>query len=331
MQKNRQIREEKITAISRSVKMPRVFDKKNIILAKIQEDDLNSFLVDMDIDDSGNPLYQLDELTKAILNTVPEYVYAHYEDPAIPQVDAVDKLREAAKSIYKIKDYQLMRQWYLDGDVNARDELKKSGSARRGEFGELLLHLLLRDFKGTIPLISKVYFKDAAGVPAHGFDSVHITPDDDTLWLGESKFYTDSERGIKQLLKDLAEHFKTDYLNEQFLIIKKSLENNAIPQRDEWIKKLSDCNKLADKLKMINIPMLCTYPHDIYKLHSDMQSDAATAYHETNIRDLKNLFDKNNNHPLKSQLNIILLLFPINNKKELIAKLHERLWHMQNI
>ena len=38
--------------------MPRVFDKKNIILAKIQEDDLNSFLVDMDIDDSGNPFKQ---------------------------------------------------------------------------------------------------------------------------------------------------------------------------------------------------------------------------------------------------------------------------------
>lgn len=44
------------------------------------------------------------------------------------------------------------------------------------EFIELLLHLLLREYKHTIPLISKVYFKDSAGVPAHGFDAVHITP-----------------------------------------------------------------------------------------------------------------------------------------------------------
>lgn len=311
--------------------MSRTFDKKNIILAKIQESDLDSFLVDMDIDDKGQPLYQLDELTKAILNTIPEYVYAHYENPDIPQTDAVEKLREAAKNIYKIKDYDLMRQWYLEKNVAAYDELKKSSSSRRGEFGELLLHLLLRDFKGTIPLISKVYFKDTFGVPAHGFDAVHITPEDETLWLGESKFYTDSKLGIKNLLNDLDEHFKTDYLNEQFVIIKKNLDDNSIPQRDEWIKKLSGCHKLQDKLRMINIPMLCIYPHDIYKFYTDMNSTEATQYHELNIRELKTYFDTNYTHPLKQQLNVILMLFPIKNKKELITKLHERLWHMQNM
>lgn len=311
--------------------MPRSFDRKNIILAKVQESDLNSFLLDMDIGDDGNPLYPLDEFSKAILNTVPEYVYAQYENPDIPQIVAVDKLREAAKSIYKIKDYDLMRRWYLDCDTDAREELKKSPSSRRGEFGELLLHLILRDFKDTIPLVSKVYFKDTYGVPAHGFDSVHITPNDETLWLGESKFYTDSKLGVKNLLGDLEEHFKTNYLNEQFIIIKKNLENNSIPQRDEWIKKLTTCNKLQDKLKMINIPMLCTYPHDIYNLYSDMCCTETIQYHELNVRELKCYFDSNYNHPLKQHLNIILILFPIKSKKELITKLHERLWYMQNM
>lgn len=311
--------------------MSRAFDRKNIILARVQESDLNSFLLDMDIGDDGNPLYPLDEFSKAILNTIPEYVYAQYENPDIPQTDVVDKLREAAKSIYKIKDYDLMRRWYLNGDATALDELKKSSSTRRGEFGELLLHLILRDFKGTIPLVSKVYFKDTSGVPAHGFDAVHITPEDKTLWLGESKFYTDSKVGVKKLLEDLDEHFKTDYLNEQIIIIKKNLENNSIPQREEWIKELSACNKLQDKLKIINIPMLCTYPHDIYNLYSDMVCPEATQYHEINVRELKAYFDSNYNHPLKRYLNIILLLFPIKNKKELIIKLHERLWHMQNM
>lgn len=35
----------------------RIFDKKNVILLKVNEDDLNTFLVDMDIDDKGNPQY----------------------------------------------------------------------------------------------------------------------------------------------------------------------------------------------------------------------------------------------------------------------------------
>lgn len=32
----------------------RIFDKNNVILLKINEEDLNSFLVDMDIDDQGS-------------------------------------------------------------------------------------------------------------------------------------------------------------------------------------------------------------------------------------------------------------------------------------
>lgn len=42
----------------------RIFDKKNVILLKVNEDDLNTFLVDMDIDDEGNPKYCLDDFTK---------------------------------------------------------------------------------------------------------------------------------------------------------------------------------------------------------------------------------------------------------------------------
>lgn len=309
----------------------RIFDKKNIIISKIQEDDLNSFLIDFDMGDDGKALYQLEEFTKAIVNTIPEYVFAQYENLDIPQTDAVEKIREAAKSMYKISDYDLMRRWYLENDMSVKSRIDQIGVSRRGEFGELILHLLLRDFKNTIPLISKVYFKDAAGVPAHGFDAVHITPQDGIMWLGESKFYTDSKLGIKKLLEDLNQHFKRDYLNEQFVIIKKNVENNSIPQRDEWIEKLTHCNKLSDKLNMINIPLLCTYPHDIYELFDSFESDESIEYHKKNIYELKDYFESRNNHPLKNNLNIILLLFPIRDKKELMIKLHERLWHMQNM
>ncbi|WP_330558188.1 Hachiman antiphage defense system protein HamA [Acutalibacter sp. 1XD8-33] len=51
----------------------------------------------------------------------------------------------------------------LDNEKSVEEEIKKLGGSRRGEFGELILHLLLRDFKNTIPLISKVYFKDSIG------------------------------------------------------------------------------------------------------------------------------------------------------------------------
>ena len=138
-------------------------------------------------------------------------------------------------------------------------------------------------------------------------------------------------QGIWELVKDLNGHIKTDYLNEQFLIIKKNLENNSIPDREKWIDIIANCHKLDEKLEMINIPMLCTYSHDIYRKFTDMNDQNAIAYHEIDVRGLKDYFDKQNNFPLKDRVNIILMLFPVNDKKELVVNLHKRLWHMQNI
>lgn len=191
--------------------------------------------------------------------------------------------------------------------------------------------MLLREFKHTIPLISKVYFKDSTSVPAHGFDAVHVSEKEKILWLEESKLYDDSKKGIKALVQDLNEHINTDYLNDQFLIIEKNLDNNSIPNRDKWIDTIRSCKKLGDKLNIINIPMLCTYTDDIYEKFNDMNDSKAMQYHEVGIRELKKYFDKQNKMPLKNRVNIILMLFPVNNKDELVINLHKRLWHMQNI
>lgn len=199
----------------------RIFDKKHVIISRIQEEDLNSFLLDLDIGEDGQPYYPLNEFANSIMNAIPEYVFAQYENPDIPQNDAVEKIRQAAKSIYRINDFEIMRKWYLANDETAQKDIEKMSAYSRGEFGEILLHLLLREFKGTIPLVSKVYFKDSAGVPAHGFDAVHISPNEKILWLGESKLYTAATDGLGALVKDLSEHFTRDFLDEQFIIIKK--------------------------------------------------------------------------------------------------------------
>jgi hypothetical protein len=224
-----------------------------------------------------------------------------------------------------------MRKACLENDVIAQEELEKLPYQKRGEFGELILHLVLRDFHGTIPLISKVYFKDSFGPPAHGFDAVHISPKEKILWLGESKFYDNSKRGISALINDIKIHFTNNYLNEQIVIIKKNLECNDITQREEWINTLNNTSKLSDRLDIINIPLLCTYPHDIYQLYSDLNSQEAITYHETDVRSLKKYFDDHNDHKLKDKLNIILILFPVNDKIKFVKILHEKLWHMQSM
>lgn len=311
--------------------MDKIFDKYNLLITEVDEKDLLSFLIKMDIDDNGNPTFPLDLLSEEIMNVIPEYVFAEYQGTEITKQNAMNLLRTSAKSIYKIKEFDLMRRVYLENDEAAKKELETAPYKNRGEFGELLLHFLLRDFRNTIPLISKVYFKDAAGVPAHGFDAVHISVDEGILWLGESKLYTDGKLGINALVQDLNEHLKTDYLNDQFTLIAKNIYNNSIPHRDEWIKKLTESGTLSDKLKFINIPMLCVYEHDVYSKFSDMTLKDAVDYHITNVRNLKAHFDHIRTNPLCNRCNIILFLLPIKSKTDLVRRLHERLWHVQSM
>ena len=315
--------------------MSKTFDVYNIIMVKVEEDDLMSFLLKNDIDDDAQPIYPLELLTEEIMSVIPEYAYADYEGNKIEQTKAYRKLREAAKAIYKIKEFNLMYKVYCSTNEKEREqariELDKMPFRNRGEFGELILHFLLRDFKETTPLISKVYFKDSAGVPAHGFDAVHLSPHDEILWLGESKLYTDAKDGIRALVKDLDEHLKTDYLNEQFVLIGKNVKNNSIPNREFWMKKLAESGTLKDKLKFINIPMLCVYENDIYDKFYDTETDEALAYHKVNVRELKAYFDEKNKNPLRDRCNVVLFLLPIKSKEALVKRLHERLWHMQNM
>jgi hypothetical protein len=72
-----------------------------------------------------------------------------------------------------------------------------------------------------------------------------------------------------------------------------------------------DSRTLKDRLETINIPPLCTYQCDIFSNHDD---DTKNEFIDENLAELtalKTYFDNKNDHPLKANLNIILLLFPV--------------------
>ncbi|MBK7476955.1 MAG: DUF1837 domain-containing protein [Haliscomenobacter sp.] len=69
----------------------------------------------------------------------------YHQGNNIPLTEIVDRLQDAAKTVYTTGKYKY-----------------------RGNC-ELILHLLLRDFCNSIPLISTIYFRDAPNIPAHGF------------------------------------------------------------------------------------------------------------------------------------------------------------------
>src|SRR3712207_6996007 len=55
--------------------------------------------------------------------------------------------------------------------------------SKRGEFGELLLHSVIRDVFHSEPAISKIFFKDSANDTVKGFDAVHVVEVEGSLEL----------------------------------------------------------------------------------------------------------------------------------------------------
>ncbi len=136
-----------------------------------------------------NNKFRLEPLVDVIRSVIPEFAFGFHEGEQLSLAESIEKVRLAAHTIY------------------CTDKYKK-----RGEFGELILHLLLRDYHQTIPLISKIYFKDSVNVAVHGFDAVHVSihGDEKKLWLGESKIYESGSIEIKALVGDFIDHFKAD-------------------------------------------------------------------------------------------------------------------------
>lgn len=271
------------------------------------------------------------DLAQTIMDVLPEYAFADNEQPIKPHL-YMKKVREAARCMYDTSAYKAINKYYIEQDDTFEEEAKSARAIGRGEFGEILLHLLLRDFKGTIPLVSKLYFKDSRGVPAHGFDAVHISPEENILWLGESKLYTGATSGLADLINDLKHHLTKDFLSSEYTIIKKNLLVNNIPDRDYWIERMSKNVRLEDMISQVNIPMLCVYndTRRFEKCLNEAIEDIVPIF-EPRFRELKQYFDDNNDAPLKNKLNIILFLFPVMDKEKFVLELHKRLYYLQQV
>jgi hypothetical protein len=310
-----------------------LFGANKVIIEPISEAHLRTYFVGFDSDDNGNRYYRWEPLVNLLQNVIPEFAFAHHV--AINKLNAVERVREAARAIYKIKEFDDARLIYENGGFIADDDETKKAKKKleRGEFGELILHLLLRDYCETVPLLSKIFFKDSFGSAVHGFDAVHIEPQTKTLWLGESKLYINGKKGIKSLIEDIKGHFNMDYLHDEFSIVTRKVESdqtNIIKDRDYWIDLMDKNTKLDDLFKSVKIPLLCTYTSKNFSKYDDENLQEFICDYQEEVQNLKQYFD-DNCKPSRTDLDIILLLFPVKCKNELVFRMHKKLYSLQNI
>ena len=279
--------------------MDKPFNSNLVVREEISEATLKAYHVGFDRDK-----FRLEPLVEILGRVIPEFALG-YQSRKVPITDIVDRIREAASRIYDTDKYK-----------------------KRGEFGEIILHFLLRDFCNTIPLISKMYFKDAVNVPAHGFDGVQVTIEEGQkkLWLGESKLYKNGREGVYALANDLKKHIQADYLRKEFNLISNKLPRD-FPEIEYW-RDIMDRHQTLDKIfSSIVIPMVCTYTCSIFKKHCNETEE----YIKDFRRECQTLNQEFNDRKIKTSIEVILMLLPVPDKNELNKKLHERLRNMQAI
>lgn len=244
------------------------------------------------------------QLVDHMMEWLPDFALNYTERKSINSSNAVRLIRAAAKSIYKT------------------DKFKK-----RGEFGELLLHIAIRQVYETIPAISKLYYKDASNDTVKGFDAVHVIWASSALelWLGEAKFYDDISAAIADVVAELEKHTQDEYLRGEFAAIVNKIDPKW-PHAGK-LKALLDQNTSLDQVfETVCIPVLLTYDSKTVNSH-DRVSPQYVQEFTTEVEKHHATFASKN----LPRLRIHLFLIPLKSKSELLAELDAGLKKWQNI
>lgn len=252
--------------------------------------------------------WRADALARCLLAWVVDWALPHSEREAVSADNLFSALSRALNRVYT-----------------------STKTDRRGEIGELLLHLAIRSNYSTVPAVSKIYFKDASNDTVKGFDAVHIVPTDDDgleVWLGESKFYTDVRRAVRDVVAELQDHLVTDYLRLEFAAVADKIDSNW-PYAEKLKKLFLPETSLDDVFERAVIPVMLTYDsHSVSNFTSDSAEYRAEI--ESEIREAFAYFvERLATKPLPREVIIRLVLIPLNTKELLVEAFDTRLKNLQ--
>jgi Cap4 SAVED domain len=245
------------------------------------------------------------QLAGQLIKSLPEFALTYSEFKRLDGHNAAEMLTQAARSVYMSDNYK-----------------------KRGEIGELLLHVICREVFETYPAITKYYYKDSSNNTVKGFDAVHVVAAKTglELWLGESKFYQDIGQAISAAVADLKAHTERNYLRSEFVTILNMLDPEW-PHADRLAKLIHPNISLDEIFQAICIPVLLTYDSDTISAYEEVSSKFKQAFVEEVTRHYDTFASKN---PLK-HIRVHLFLFPVKSKAELLDEFDRRLKACQTI
>lgn len=215
------------------------------------------------------------ELNHDFIKTEKSGMTLNYEDGKYRQDELVRIIRESV--IHFALTKQEIRKYKHDDDFGemqrkAWERISKAHRNSKGDYGELLLFIILSIFYPSEKFVTKVRLRSSTKDQIKGFDCAHFSIEDEKviLWLGEAKFHQKFSGAVTDAIKSIHEHCKVDYLRDEISILASNIEiNDNFPGFDK-IDEILNGGVTLDKIK-IRIPVLLTYDCNVVPKHTDIQ------------------------------------------------------------
>lgn len=260
-----------------------------------------------------NGTWRYDNFQRFIWNNIKDTALSHRERNSLI-LDGEDSiLTEAAKNLRLAEG---------DNDIG-----------RGSEIAEIVLYGIMKHHYGALPIVPKIFYKQNRQDNAKGADSVHIViegSDKFSLWLGESKFYSNIEDArLASIVSSVKESLSLQKLKKENSIITSLSDLNDFTEitselKAQIITALSHRESIDNIKPILNIPILLlhecaitkaeTHLTDSYKdLIKGFHVDRATSYFRKQIAECSDI-------DLYSQINFHIILFPVPEKAPIIDK-----------
>lgn len=192
----------------------------------------------------------------------------------------------------------------------------------RGELGELLLHLAcILHFK-TVPVMCKLVLKSSSNDTVKGFDGVHLLLVGGTfeLWLGESKFYTDAQQGIRDAITSVQDHILPSFLATEKSMVFGHVGKD-IPCRADVIKLFKSQTSGDELLKIAVFPILVTYESGAVSSFTEVSADYVKSL-TAEVAKLRSYFGS---RAAGLTLRFQLIFVPLGSKKDVVESFDKKL------
>lgn len=242
-----------------------------------------------------------------------------YENGTYRQRELVKIIKDAV--IHFALTSEEIKKWKESDDFGemerkAWDRISKAHKYSKGDYGELLLFLILSVFFPTKKFVTKVRLRSSKKDQIKGFDCAHFTVEEEIyLWLGEAKFHNSFSNAISGAIESIEEHCEFDYLNDEISILSSNIEINEEFEHYESLNDLLNGGVSLDKIK-IKIPVLLTYDSALLKKYQSIEdSDFLINMEKEFLKKFQNIDGRVLN--LKPNIEVVFLIIPFQSVKEI--------------